>query len=395
MSIDRGDFYAINEADLQELIAGQVAENLRLDFKLTQYGNSDSDKRELLKDVSALANSHGGHLVLGVGETEGVATELKGIGGVNLDDELVRMEQILRSGLEPAISGIRMKAIPLANERSVVLIRVPRSWNPPHRVIAKGHNRFYARHSAGTHEPSVEELRVLFSQSTSALDRARQFRDERIARIREGEDDRPLSGNGRLILHIVPSAAFSGMVSLDVEHLYDRRLNFRPIGTRGVTAMSASFNFDGLVSTCVGEDHGYTQVFRNGCLEATLANLLSNHDSLPAIAGKSLEGKLHEHFPRFIQGLRDVGVPPPLIAMFTLEGVRGATYAAQRDVFGSYGRPLPQELMRLPECVLEDYGTTADHHRALRPAFDALWNAVGYPRDQFFDEEGVWHGGRN
>ena len=81
--------------------------------------------------------------------------------------------------------------------------------------------------------------------------------------------------------------------------------------------------------------------------------------------------------------------------MFTLEGVRGATYEVHRNVLGSYGRPLSKELIHLPECFLEDYGTTADHHRALQPAFNALWNAAGYVRDQFFDEEGVWRGGRN
>ena len=52
-----------------------------------------------------MANSHGGHLVLGVQETEEVATELRGIEGLDLDAELVRMEQILRSGLEPTVSG--------------------------------------------------------------------------------------------------------------------------------------------------------------------------------------------------------------------------------------------------------------------------------------------------
>ena len=128
-----------------------------------------------------------------------------------------------------------MKAIHLANERSVVLIRVPRSWRPPHRVIAKGYNRFFIRHSSGNHDPSVEELRPLLSQSASALDRARQFRDERIATICAGEGDRPLLGNGRLILHIVPRAAFSGMVNLDVVQLNTRRRNFQPIGSMGMT----------------------------------------------------------------------------------------------------------------------------------------------------------------
>ena len=391
MSIDRGNFDDIKEADLQELIDGQVTESLRLDFKLKQYGKSDSDKRELLKDASALANSHGGHLVLGVEETEGVATELRGIEGLDLDAELLRMEQILRSGLEPTVSGIRMKAIPLANGRSVVLIRVPRSWRPPHRVIAKGHNRFFIRHSAGIHEPSVEELRVLFSQSASALDRARQFRDERIATICAGEGDRPLLGSGRLILHIVPSAAFSGMVNLDVEQLRVRQQNFRPIGAMG--GMTPRFNFHGFINERGGDENlGYTQVFRNGCLEATQANLARNHDGRLFIGGLKLEKEIFEVFSPFVEGLRDVGVPPPLIVMFTLEGVQGATYAVRRNLWGDYDPPLPQELMLLPQCVLEDYGTTADHHRAAQPAFNALWNAIGYSRSQFFDEEGVWRG---
>ena len=393
MSIDQGNFDDINEADLQELIDGSVTESLRLDFKLTQFGNSDSYKRELLKDASAMANSQGGHLVLGVKESKGVATELKGIKVPDLDREILRMEQILNSGLEPRVSGIRMKAIPLANGQSVVLIRIPRSWRLPHRVIANGSNRFFIRHSAGIHQPSVEELRMLFSQSASALDRARQFRDERTTIICAGEDDRPLLDNGRLILHIVPSATYSGMVNLDVEQLFDRCHNFQPIGAMGMTS---GFDFFGFINKRGGdENHGYTRVFRNGCIEATLANIVCNHSEHPVIAGKSLERKIFEQFSPYIEGLRDVGVPPPLIVMFTLEGVRGATYEVKRAQGGGYGSPLPLERMLLPECVLEEYGTTADHHRAVQPAFNALWNAIGFSGSQFFDKEGVWRDGQN
>ena len=389
MTIERGDFDAVGESDLQELVDGQVTESLRLDFKLTHYGNSDSDKRELLKDVSALANTHGGHLVLGVEETEGVATGLIGLDALDCDAEILRMEQIVRSGLEPRVSGIRIKAIPLSNGCPIILVRVPRSWNPPHRVVAKGINRFYIRHSAGIYEPSIEELRVLFTQSTSALDHARRFRDERIQTVCAGEGERPLVADGRVFLHIVPSAAFSGMVSLDVEAIYAQHLAFHPIGTMGMTPR---FNYHGFINERGGDkNHGYTQVFRNGCLEATGANIVRVREGQPIIAGLWLERKIFEVFSPFIEGLRDVGVPPPLIIMFTLEGVRGATYAVRQNPWDDEP-PLPQDVMRLPECVLEDYGTEADHHRAVQPAFNALWNAIGYSRSQFFDEEGHWRG---
>ena len=42
MTIDQGDFDSITENDLQELIDAQVPEGLRLEFKLLQYGKSDS-----------------------------------------------------------------------------------------------------------------------------------------------------------------------------------------------------------------------------------------------------------------------------------------------------------------------------------------------------------------
>ena len=177
MSILRTDFESIDEADIQELVDAQVPEGLRLDFKLTNYGKSGSDKRELLKDVAALANSHGGHLVLGVKETEGVATNVIGV-DVDSDAEILRMEQIIRNAIDPPISGVRIRAIPLSDGNKVFLLRIPKSWNPPHRVTAQGVNRFYLRHSAGVHEPSVEELRSLFNQSATALEKARRFRND-------------------------------------------------------------------------------------------------------------------------------------------------------------------------------------------------------------------------
>jgi predicted HTH transcriptional regulator len=130
VSIEQVDFESISQADLQELVDAQVPEGVRLEFKLESYGKSDSDKRELLKDVTAFANSHGGHLIIGVKEDEGVATEIVGV-DINADTELLRIEQIIRNAVEPSISGLRIRAIPLSNSNKAFLLRIPKSWNPP------------------------------------------------------------------------------------------------------------------------------------------------------------------------------------------------------------------------------------------------------------------------
>jgi len=388
MTIDQGDFDSIAENDLQELIDAQVPEGLRLEFKLLQYGKSDSDKLELLKDVSAFANSQGGHLLLGVEEAEGVPTRLVGL-SLDLDAEILRMEQITRNGIEPTIPGIRIRTVPLTTGENVILVRIPWSWNPPHRVKLKGVNRFYIRHSAGVHEPSVEELRALFNQSTSALEQARRFRDERIRFISEGKGQRPVEAGGRLFLHIIPIAAFSGLVNLDVEKVYEKHDAFRPLGDSGMTPR---FNYYGFINERGGdENYGYTQIFRNGALEAIKADIVREHEDRRFIPGLALESQIFKRFTLYVNGLRDVGVPPPLIIMFTLEDVQGADYWVNSDLWVVHD-PLPEPVLTLPECVIENYGAEIDYHRAVRPAFDALWNAIGHSRSQYFNENGLWVG---
>ena len=389
MSIEKTDFDSIEEKDFQELVDAQVPEGLRLDFKLTIYGKTDSEKRELLKDVSALANSHGGHLVIGIEENEGVATNVIGI-DIDTDAEILRMEQILRNAIDPPIPGIRIRSIPLEVGRKALLLRVPRSWNPPHRVTAQGINRFFIRHSAGVHEPSIEELRVLFNQSASALEKAQQFRNNRIGVVVSGEGHRPLAGEGRLFIHIVPTAAFSGMVHLVVEKIHEMHNAFWPLGASGMTPR---FNFHGFINERGGDqNHGYTQIFRNGALEATKAGIVRKRDDRLIIPGLALEKDIFQRLSSYIDGLRDIGVPPPLIIMFSLEGVKGAYYAVMSDPWGDYEPPLPDNVLFLPACVLEGYGTALEYHKTVRPAFDALWNAIGYSMSQYFDDNGVWVG---
>lgn len=389
MSIEKSDFDSIEERDLHELIEAQVPEGLRIEYKLKNYGKSDSDKRELLKDVSALANSHGGHLVIGIEEMGGVATSVVGI-DIDTDAEILRMEQILRNALDPPIPGIRIRAVPLSTGGKILLLRIPRSWNPPHRVAAQGINKFFIRHSAGIHEPSVEELRALFNQSASALDKARQFRNTRINVVTERRGHRPLVAGGRLFLHIVPTAAFSGLVHLDVEKIHEFHRAFEPLGSSGKTSR---FNFSGFINERGGdENHGYTQIFRNGSLEATKANIVHKRNGRLFIPGLKLEEEIFRHLPLYINGLRDIGVPPPLIIMFSLEGVSDAYYHVMEDQLAEYQPPLLDEVLYLPECVLEDYGIELEYHKAVRPAFDALWNALGYSKSQFYNKNGFWVG---
>jgi hypothetical protein len=161
----------------------------------------------------------------------------------------------------------------------------------------------------------------------------------------------------------------------------------------GAMGMNPRFNFEGYINERGGElNHGYTQVFRNGALEATKANLVRQHNGHPHIAGLLLERHFFEVFESYVNGLRDLGIAAPLVVMVTLEGVEGAVYAVRQNVFDEPMPTLDRPLMLLPECVINEYGPGLSYHRSIRPAFDALWNAIGYSASQFFNEAGLWVG---
>ena len=76
-------------------------------------------------------------------------------------------------------------------------------------------------------------------------------------------------------MHIVPFSAFGYDQSLNLKNLYDSHISFRPIGSMGMTPR---FNFEGVINYRGGEKcFGYTQIFRNGIIEATKAGFLGKH----------------------------------------------------------------------------------------------------------------------
>ncbi len=321
MPITRTNFDDVDGADLVELLEVGVPEGLMVEYKRDVYGNSDAEKNEALKDISSFANSSGGHLIIGIAEADGVPTELGGLPGIDLDAEILRLENLLRDGIEPRIVGVRIRRISLATGESALILRIPRSWNPPHRVTARNVNRFYVRHSAGVHETSIEELRHLFLASADIEDRIRAFRADRLQRVAANQGGVPIANEGRLILHIVPFAAFSGGPTVAPQDAYNLRRYFEPIGS---AASTPRYNFEGFINIRGGDEcHGYTQVFRNGTIEGTKSSVVGERNGTrfsPSGFGDSIITAL----TNYTEGLRELGIPAPFAVLLTLTGVEGA-----------------------------------------------------------------------
>ncbi|MFC3110089.1 hypothetical protein ACFQAT_00345 [Undibacterium arcticum] len=236
----------------------------------------------------------------------------------------------------------------------------------------------------------MDELRTLFTIGADASHRVQQFRDERLREITSGQGLRPLMGDGRMILHIVPLAAVTSSWQVDLAKVFELQQKFRPIGDTG---MSPRYNLDGFVNERGGEHNfGYTQIFRSGALEAAKASIVATHQGKKYIPSGSLEKQIFDRLPDYVNGLRDLGVPPPLVILFTLEGVKDAAYKVGKKIFNEPEPVIERDVVFLPECIINEYGEIADYHRAVKPAFDALWNTAGHVSAQTFSADGMWVG---
>lgn len=135
------------EEDLIQLVNAGTKESVELDFKESPaLQNTDHNKNEMSKDVSALANSAGGTLIYGMKENGHVATGLDG--GVNPNATPKEwLEQVISSRIHRKVDGIRINQVDLhkTNKGNVAyIVSVPSSNRAPHQAYDK---KFYKRYN--------------------------------------------------------------------------------------------------------------------------------------------------------------------------------------------------------------------------------------------------------
>ncbi len=185
---------SIDEGHLNALVTNGVRESRSLEFKAKLVWGTESERKEFLADVSALANGGGGDLVFGIEEEEGAAWKVVGLDSFDPEKDTLKMESMIRDGIAPRIIGFRVRSVVLSNGRRMVIVRVPNSLNRPHMVTFKNWSRFFSRNSAGKYQLDVQELKSAFVASESVAERMRQFRIERIEAILQGNTPERLLG---------------------------------------------------------------------------------------------------------------------------------------------------------------------------------------------------------
>ena len=375
----------ITEDVLLGLIRDEVAEGRTIDYKRELPGTSDNDRKEFLADVSSFANTSGGDLVFGVDEAQGLPVEITGLKISDLDMETRRLESIVGSGLDPRIR-YAVKIVTCANGPKVLIFRVERSWSGPHRVVFKGHDKFYGRNSAGKYPLDVDELRTAFTLASTVTERIRAFRADRTINLSNNQTPVPFKPGPKLVLHFIPIEAFAGKTSYDVLPYYTQPARLRPMAA---SSWERRLNLEGLVAfASINPSYSYTQIYRTGVIEVVQGSLLSRqHQGRLIIPSIAYEKEVLDYLPSCLTVLKDLGVNPPVVLALTLTNTRGLIMAV--DSYGmEFGYPIEADTLILPEAMVEDFSTPPG--RILKPLFDLVWNASGFPSSKNFDPDGNW-----
>jgi hypothetical protein len=115
------------KADLEALQNNQVIESSSLEYKASpSIENTDLRKTEISKDVSAMANANGGHIIYGMTEKDHLPTGLdNGISPKPFDG--LWFEQIIQQNIRPAIEGLTITPIQSGTGANYFVINVPAS----------------------------------------------------------------------------------------------------------------------------------------------------------------------------------------------------------------------------------------------------------------------------
>ncbi|HLP87337.1 MAG TPA: ATP-binding protein [Nostocaceae cyanobacterium] len=383
----------ITEAELQSLVDNSVEESRTIEYKSQLPGNSDGDKKEFLADVSAFANTAGGDLIYGIAEDkDNKPVSLDGLEIENIDKTIRRLEDIIIHGLEPRIPLPEFKLVSLANSKQVLIIRINKSWNSPHRVSFQHYDKFYGRGANRKYLLSVDELRTAFNLSELTSERMKNFRVNRITNIIAGDtpvqlyiDKSPI-----ISLHLIPVTSFNFSHIYDLNKVDSYKELLLTISSEN--SRQCKYNMDGLLYYNVigNQAYSYVQFLRNGIIESVWKQLNLSKESENLLDSNRIELELIKVLSSYLNFLKKIETEPPIFIFLTIMGVKEHYIFVSRQyhLFKKFQDNIDRDILWIPEVIIDNYEVEAS--KILKPCFDLMWNAGGFKGSLNYNELGEW-----
>lgn len=390
------DTKEITESDLVHLKESGTPEGKNLEYKGSLNIKDPRYTEKLLKTVCAFANTNGGLLIYGIDAKNGIPTEMNGIKVDKDKKEKLGMtiSHIIKDRSEPSIPSVEIEFIEMLESDNVfILIKIPRSWNLPHRVSITNNNKykhFFIRGGFHNILMDIFELRTAFNLSETLADKIKRFREERISSILSDQTPIPMEKGAKIVLHLIPINAFYPGQQYDIDKI-KHKSSMVPINIR--SASGFNYTFEGLINKEIPPNEEslslfYVELYRNGIIESVTSSFFNNDN-------QTMDSSLHEteivnSLKEYLNAYKELNIEFPVFVFITLVGVKGYHLEYQK---GSYQDSTPKSyvdrtVLATTEIILETYSENIGN--ALKPAFDAIQNAFGVSGSENYDNDGNW-----
>ncbi len=377
------DFDDIQLQDIESLYSTLNREIRTVEYKRVLELDTNDQKKEFLADISSFANSSGGDIYFGIDELNGIC----GFEIDKIDGFILKIEQIIRDGIEPRIA-YRIKDFNIFENKFLIFIRVNKSYNSPHQVKIFGWEKYFSRAENGKFKLDVYQLKHSFLNTNSAKLKINEFVIDRVSNVISDNTPIKLNSNPKIIFHAIPIPSFIDTSEFHI--LPDGRDfdKFRPLSSSG--DYGKRINFDGLVT--YSGNNSYLQIFRNGSLESVDVSIISPQNSTTGekiIPVTLLEDKLIEGITTHLELINKFNADYPIALFLNIIGISGYSFGASNR-WEIEKVILDRNHLKFEELIVETKNEPVV--KILKPWFDRLWQAFNYEYSTNYFSETEWRG---
>jgi hypothetical protein len=377
----------ITEADVRQLVNSGLEEHLQLEYKSALYDGNDQGSRESLQDICMFANAGGGILLIGVSELRDGNNQPTGTPDPNaaLGVDLPNPEMLLLSYDARVVTNVQerlpleMFAVPVANNRHVVAIRVPNSTSKPHRVLYQGRVNFPSRRERQRYEMDVREIKEMVMRTASRLEEAQGKLTEGLESVQQPND------TPSIVIGTIPAFWQNFMVNVRSPEVIQAVSRFH-LGNGNF--LQPTYDFNGLQRKIMGGEDSLVHVHRDGMIVLNKRLHEVNDGQNLYLRPTEIDVILRAFVQRCSEVYTAAGITGPFLLTMLLrvvhdiEGLHPAQLGEEPGGnIGSGSYPFP--------VVQAD--NLLDVDRVIRPLCDQTHQMFGRNSSPYFTAEGVWN----
>ena len=106
------------------------------------------------------------------------------------------------------------------------------------------------------------------------------------------------------------------------------------------------------------------------------------------IASIAYEQYLIKAVQSYLKGMKGLGLTPPVSLSLALLGCKGSYMSVDIQQRPHNWHPIDRDTVLLPDVIIDSLDV--DVPQEMKPVFDAVWNACGFPRSFNYDKDGKW-----